>query len=155
MNDWLANYLPKNVFVFDFYNVLTTNGGNPTTNGLNLENGNHHRWWNNTIQHKTDGDNDSNGNVLEYPSASGNDHPSRDGNLKATGEFINFLNIAYHRWKGGTLAKNKADFDGDGKTDIAIYSKNNGACQIMPSSGASLISAGWGGDPGDIPVVGD
>ncbi len=88
VNDWLQNYNFKNVFVFDFFNVLTTNGGNSNTNDLNMENGNHHRWRNNAVQHATD----VNSNVLAYPS--GDDHPSIAGNLKATGEFLPLLNVA-------------------------------------------------------------
>ena len=99
LTDWLTNYPYKNVFVFDFYNVLTTNGGTPNFNDLNKETGNHHRWWNNAIQHKIDGDNDSNPNVSEYPSSFDDDHPSQAGNLKATGEFLQLLNIAYNRWR--------------------------------------------------------
>ncbi len=98
VNDWLTGYPLNNVAVFGFYNVLTTNGGDPDTNDLNQETGNHHRWWNGVIQYKTDGDNDSNPNVLEYPT--GDDHPSQAGNLKATGEFVSLLNIFYNRWKG-------------------------------------------------------
>jgi hypothetical protein len=45
VSDWLDGYAQKNVFVFDFYNVLTTNGGNAKTNDVGLETGNHHRWW--------------------------------------------------------------------------------------------------------------
>jgi hypothetical protein len=97
-NDWLKDYHYNNVAVFDFYNVLTTNGGSAVINDLGQENGNHHRWWLNVIQHKTNGDNDGNPNVLEYPS--GDDHPSTAGNLKATGEFPSLLNIYYHCWKG-------------------------------------------------------
>ncbi len=96
---WLKSYPYKNVAVFDFYNILTTNGGNPNTNDLNQNSGNHHRWWNNAIQHKIDGDDDSYPNVLEYPSE-GDDHPSIAGNLKATGEFLPLLNIYYNCWKG-------------------------------------------------------
>jgi hypothetical protein len=99
VNDWLKEYPDKNVAVFDFYNVLTTNGGNPDTNDLNQEAGNHHRFWNKAIQHKTDGDDDGNPNILEYPS--GDDHPSRAGNLKATGELAAWLNVTYHLWKDG------------------------------------------------------
>jgi hypothetical protein len=99
VNDWLKEYSDKNVAVFDFYNILTTNGGNPNTNDLNQETGNHHRFWNKAIQHKTDGDDDGNPNILEYPS--GDDHPSRAGNLKATGEFAAWLNVTYHLWKDG------------------------------------------------------
>jgi hypothetical protein len=98
VNDWLDGYRGKNVFVFDYYNVLTTNGGNPNTNDLRKETGNHHRWWNGVVQHKTNGDNDRNPNVLEYWTR--DDHPSRAGDMKATTEFVPLLNIAYNRWKG-------------------------------------------------------
>jgi len=98
VDDWLKNYTYNNVFVFDFYNVLTTNGGDPDTNDLNQETGNHHRWWKNAIQHKTDGDDDSNPNVLEY--STDDDHPSKAGNLKATAEFLPLLNIAYNNNPG-------------------------------------------------------
>jgi len=97
INDWLKDYPDRNVAVFDFYNVLTTNGGGPDTNDLNQETGNHHRFWQTAIQHKTDGDDDGNPDILEYPS--GDDHPSRAGNLKATGEFTAWLNVTYHLWK--------------------------------------------------------
>jgi len=95
VNDWLSqnSYTLKNVAVFDFYNVLTSNGGSSTVNDLNSVNGNHHRWWNEAVQHKTDGGT----NFLAYPS--GDDHPSRAGNLKATGEFVPMLNVFYNRWK--------------------------------------------------------
>jgi len=93
INDWLTGYTAGNVFVFDFYNVLTSNGGNANTNDLGSESGNHHRWWNDSVQHKTDGDNDGSPNTLEYPT--GDDHPSRAGNLKATAEFVPLLNNAY------------------------------------------------------------
>jgi hypothetical protein len=78
--------------------VLTTNGGTALVNDLNSSTGNHHRWWNNAVQHKTDGDNDVSPNVLEYPSGYGDDHPSTAGNLKATAEFVPLLNLAYNRW---------------------------------------------------------
>lgn len=97
---WLSGYGHDNVFVFDFYNVLTTNGGSAGTNDLGSSDGNHHRFIGGAIQHKTDGDHDANPNVLEYPSSSGDDHPSRAGNLKATAEFVPLLNVAYNRWKG-------------------------------------------------------
>ena len=95
VNDWLSGYPYSNVFVFDFYNVLTTNSGSPSVNDLGSEAGNHHRLWSGAIQHSVDGN--PSHNVLAYPS--GDDHPSRAGNLKATGEFVTLLNVAYHRWK--------------------------------------------------------
>jgi len=100
VSDWLKDYPYKNVAVFDFYNVLTTNGGNANTNDLGKETGNHHRWWNNTIQHTVDtkgGAHDTNA----YPVVPGNDHPSFAGNQKATAEFIPLLNLAYNRWQAG------------------------------------------------------
>lgn len=102
VNDWLTGYPLNNVAVFGFYNVLTTNDGDPNINDLDQETGNHHRWWNGAIQYKTDGDNDSNPNVLEYPS--GDEHPSQAGNQKATGEFVPLLNVFYNRWKSNTPA---------------------------------------------------
>ena len=93
VNDWLANYTVGNVFVFDFFNVLTSNGGDANTNDLDSASGNHHRWWNGQVQHKTDGDDDGNTDVLEY--LTGDDHPSEAGNLKATAEFVSLLNNFY------------------------------------------------------------
>lgn len=100
VNDWLKDYPSKNVAVFDFYNVLTTNGGNAKTNDLDKESGNHHRWWQNTVQHTIDttgGAHDTNA----YPSAPGDDHPSRAGNQKATAEFVPLLNLAFNQWQAG------------------------------------------------------
>lgn len=96
VNDWLDGYPYSNVFVFDFYNVLTTNGGSPGANDLGWTTGNHHRLWSGAIEHSVDGN--PSHNVLAYPT--GDDHPSQAGNLKATGEFIALLNVAYHIWKG-------------------------------------------------------
>lgn len=94
VDEWLTNYTVGNVFVFDFYNVLTSNGGNANTNDVDLESGNHHRWWNGEVQHKTDGDDDANPNTLEYPTE--DDHPSIAGNQKAKAEFVALLNNAYN-----------------------------------------------------------
>lgn len=92
VNDWLKNYTHKNVAVFDFYNVLTSNGGSADANDLGSESGNHHRWWNGAVQHSKTGSS----NFLAYPT--GDSHPSRAGNRKATGEFVPLLNYYYHRW---------------------------------------------------------
>ena len=97
VNAWLEGYSVGNVFVFDFYNVLTSNGGDANTNDLGSDSGNHHRWWNGEVQHKTDGDDDSSPNTLEYPT--GDDHPSSAGNRKATAEFIALLNNAYNNFQ--------------------------------------------------------
>ncbi len=93
MSDWLSGYPHVNVAVFDFYNVLTSNGGDPDTNDLGAATGNHHRYRNGVIEHITD----EGGNAAAYPT--GDSHPSQAGNLKATGEFVPLLNIFYHRWQ--------------------------------------------------------
>jgi hypothetical protein len=97
VNEWLSGYPYHNVAVFDFYNVLTSNGGNANTNDLGWATGNHHRWRNGAIQHIQTVIN----NMAAYPTS--DSHPSQAGNLKATGEFVSLLNIAYHLWKGQTI----------------------------------------------------
>jgi hypothetical protein len=99
VNDWLADYPHKNVAVFDFYNVLTSNGGDTDTNDLGAETGNHHRWRNHTIQHIQTVDN----NLAAYGTDENNSHPTAAGNLKATAEFVPLLNIYYHQWQGDSL----------------------------------------------------
>jgi hypothetical protein len=98
VNDWLKDYPYQNVVVFDFYNVLTSNGGNRMVNDLDKETGNHHRWWNGSIQHVADigGAYDTNA----YATAVKDDHPNKAGNQKATAEFVPLLNLAYNRWRG-------------------------------------------------------
>jgi PKD repeat protein len=104
VHNWLSSYPYKNVVVFDFYTVLTTNGGNTETNDLGSATGNHHRFRNGVIEHTATGDDDGNPNITEYASDPSDDHPTCAGDQKATGEFIPLLNIAYHEWQG-SLAK--------------------------------------------------
>jgi hypothetical protein len=94
VNDWLDGYAHHNVAVFDFYNVLTSNGGDEASNDLGQEDGNHHRWWNGAVQHIQTVDND----LAAYPSE--DSHPSQAGNQKATAEFVPLLNVFYNRWHG-------------------------------------------------------
>ena len=100
VNDWLKDYPSKNVAVFDFYNVLTTNGGNTKTNDLGRESGNHHRWWNNVVQHTVDTGSGLH-DTTAYATGRGDDHPSKAGNQKATAEFLPLLNLAYNQWQSG------------------------------------------------------
>ena len=97
VNDWLDGYPYQNVAVFDYYNVLTSNGGNPNTNDLGaVSTGNHHRFRNGAVEHVQH----LNNNYASY-SEGGDSHPTAAGQRKATGEFVSLLNVFYHRWQSG------------------------------------------------------
>jgi len=119
VKEWLIDYPHSNVFVFDYYNVLTSNGGNPDTNDLGFENGNHHRLDNGQIKHEIRLKN----NFLSY-GVWGDDHPTAVGHQKATGEFIPLLNIAYNQWtspdQSDACVKGDVDNDNDFGADDAI-----------------------------------
>lgn len=105
VSDWLKNYAHPNVFVFDFYNILTSDGGasrtdNPNVNDLGLADGNHHRWYGGAIQHLQTINND----FSAYASSADDSHPTAAGGVKASGEFAALLNIAYNQWKAGASA---------------------------------------------------
>lgn len=70
---WLADLSTHNVFVFDFYNVLT----HPDAHHHVIDDKEQHIYINNA-------------NQLYYDS-SGDDHPNLEGNRKATKEFISLL----------------------------------------------------------------
>ncbi len=98
--EWLDGYAHHNVFVFDFFDVLTSNGGtartdDPDTNDLDWDDGNHHRLEGGVVNHLM-----TISNGYSAYGYSWDDHPSQAGNLKATGEFVPLLNVAYHCWKG-------------------------------------------------------
>ncbi len=95
VTDWLTDYPLPNVAVFDFYNVLTSNGGDPDTNDADAEAGNHHRYRVGQIEYLTDQAADT--SAYATPDDS---HPTAAGNQKATIEFLPLLNIAYHEWIG-------------------------------------------------------
>ena len=97
VEDWLNDYPYSNVAVFDFYDILTSNGGNWYTNDLNWPTGNHHRYRSGAIEYITD----QGSNTAAYPDGGNDSHPSQAGNEKATAEFLPLLNIFYHRWAGG------------------------------------------------------
>jgi hypothetical protein len=92
---WLDAYSYNNVAVFDYFNVLTSNGGDPDTNDLGAATGNHHRLRGGQVE-EVIGRNDD---FSAYPSG-GDSHPTAAGHQKATGEFVPLLNIAYHAWQG-------------------------------------------------------
>jgi len=96
VSDWLKGYPYNNVAVFDFYNVLTSNGGRNTVSDAGKATGNHHRWWNGQVQHVTGTSRDTSA----YAQARDDDHPDSAGNRKATEEFVPLLNDAYNQWTG-------------------------------------------------------
>ena len=112
LNDWLTGYLHNNVAVFDYYNVLTSNGSatrvddtstNTEPNDAGAADGNHHRWTGSAIEHLQT----INNNYAAYPDYSGgpdyfDSHPTTAGHQKATAEFVLLLNVYYNRWKSGT-----------------------------------------------------
>jgi hypothetical protein len=104
VNDWLTGYAYKNVAVFDYYNVLTSNGSatrvddpgtNEEPNDAGWADGNHHRWRNGAVEHMQT----VNNNFSAYPS--GDSHPTAAGHQKATAEFVQLLNVFYNRWAAG------------------------------------------------------
>lgn len=90
VNEWLSHYPLKNVAVFDFFNVLTSNAGSPAASDLGQAQGNHHRLWEGRIQHQIG----TPSNCLAYPTM--DDHANKTGNQKAAGEFVPLLNYHYN-----------------------------------------------------------
>jgi hypothetical protein len=91
---WLDDYPYNNVAVLDFFNVLTSNGGNADTSDLGAATGNHHRLVSGTVQHLVQTAN----NYIAYPSY--DSHPNGTGDAKAMGELMPLINVAYHAWQG-------------------------------------------------------
>ena len=91
LNNWLVeswlfegSWEDNNVYVFDFFNVLT-------------DEDNHHRISDQQIEHIIDAGSD---NYSAYGVSSSDSHPNSTGNQKSTDEFVPLLNYYYNRWKG-------------------------------------------------------
>jgi hypothetical protein len=95
VKDWLKNYPYKNVAVFDFFNVLTSNGGNANKNDAGAAAGNHHRFRNGLIQHVQTVAN----NYCSYGSSGDDSHPTAAGGRKASVEFGSLINVWYNAWQ--------------------------------------------------------
>jgi hypothetical protein len=91
----LDDYPYDNVAVFDYFNVLTSNGGSPNRNDLGADTGNHHRLQDGQVQHVVG----LKRNYSAYPDGT-DSHPTAAGHRKAKGEFVPLLNVAYHAWQG-------------------------------------------------------
>ncbi len=52
-----------------------------------------------------------------------------------------------------TINPFQTDYDGGGKTDIAVCRSGTGFWYVKPSSGAAAYGVGWGGDTSDIPLT--
>jgi hypothetical protein len=79
---WLNGYTGNNVYVFDYYNVLT----HPD---------NHHRYTGAVVEHIVA----NSSNELYYYTGT-DSHPTAEGHQKATAEFVPLLNYYYNTWKG-------------------------------------------------------
>ncbi len=150
VNDWLDAYPYNNVAVFDLYNVLTSNGGNPDLNDVNSETGNHHRWWNGAVQHIQT----VNSNYAAYPVD--DSHPTYAGNQKATAEFVQLLNVYYHRWADPNLTHTLA-LSTSGIGSVTQNPTGNSfsagtVVRLTPVPGSGYQFAGWGGASAGDPV---
>lgn len=101
VKEWLVGYTARNVLVFDFYNVLTSDGGStrtndPGANDLGWADGNHHRVRAGVVEHTRTVANDTSA----YGSSADDSHPTAAGGLKASGELVPLLNAAWHCFQG-------------------------------------------------------
>jgi len=169
LNDWLDSYAHNNVAVFDYYNVLTSNGiitrtDDPSRNDepndyAQRPDGNHHYWNGSAITHTQTVAN----NYSAYPYYSGgvddyyDSHPTGQGQQKATAEFVPWLNVIYNRWKGSApscialtdagIAGPTSGYTGTQYTFTAVITPANASMPITytwtpaPASGQGTATA--------------
>jgi hypothetical protein len=87
---WLSGYTSGNVYVFDYYNVLTDPKNHHRVEGTLVKNVKH--VVTDRPAHPLHPD------ELYYPT--GDSHPSATGHQKATAEFVPLLNACYNHWQG-------------------------------------------------------
>mgnify|MGYP001123021462 CR=1 FL=1 len=141
VEDWLDGYPHDNVAVFDFYNVLTSNGGDSHTNDAGSATGNHHRWWSGAVQHLQTEEND----VAAY--GSGDSHPTAAGNRKATAELVPLLNVFYHRWRSGDACEPITDASIAGPTSGFTDTLYLFTADVTPTAASTPITYTWSPAP--------
>jgi len=116
---YLNGYTVGNVFVFDYYTVLT---------------GGHHRVAGGTIEH-TAGPT----NYLQFPT--GDSHPSATGDQIATSEFVPMLNSAYNAWKAGKALPPVRPVSMTSASSTAMPAHDLIGCKYRPDSSRSSAGA--------------
>lgn len=149
VNDWLDGYPHDNVAVFDFYNVLTSNGGNYDVNDYGWATGNHHRVITTTTPITIEYINDQGQNTAAYPTGGADNHPSGAGNQKATGEFVPLLNVFYNRWQGGEppACVGLTDVGIDGPTRGYTGTSITFTALVTPTNASTPITYTWAPSP--------
>ena len=59
---------------------------------------------------------------------------------------------ATYTWGGGADIPVPGDYDGDGRTDVAVFRPSTGAWYVLYSSTLTGAVISWGG-AGDIPIL--
>jgi hypothetical protein len=118
VNDWLqdADWENKNVYVWDWYNVLT-------------DVDNHHRVESGIVVHSTDAES---GNVAIDAYIDGDDHPNAAGCQKSTTEFVPVLDVWYSTWSNFSTPTEEPEIDST-LTDILTFT-------LADQTGAATIS---------------
>jgi hypothetical protein len=119
VNDWLqdADWENKNVYVWDWYNVLT-------------DVDNHHRVESGIVVHSTDAESE---NVAIDAYIDADDHPNATGCQKSTVEFVPVLDIWYNTWSNYSNPTEEPEIDST-LTDILTFS-------LADQTGAATINA--------------
>ena len=130
-SSWLASYPLNNVKVFDFFNVLTSNGGDVNTNDAGSAGGNHHRLENGVELHVQNNPS----NLSAYATGAEDSHPTAAGGQKATVEFVPLLNAWYNQFKGTAAPTGPS---------AQVAMTGGGACAAGGSVGIAVSASGQG-----------